>query len=516
MYNASFYPTPDSVARTMLEGFRSMDLVRRFVLEPSAGKGNLADAVVSTMSTATGWGCRDASFCERVHCIEIEPELQAALRGKGYPLVGADFLTFWPDETYDLIVMNPPFAEAEKHLLHAWEILDHGDILCLLNEQTVLNATTASRNLLATIIADHGTIKPLGACFADAERKTGVRVVLVHLTKAQEEPKFSFIQAGPDADPCAPFREEDCLDSELATRNLIGNMVASYDRCRTLFLDIAHKTQELAHYARLFPRYGGDAFTDAVKPLMNDTTPTRHAQEHAYNVFVRNLKSAAWDEVFRRTDMHNLVSEGVRKEMDALQKDNQRMAFSENNIAALLETLFLNRGAILKQCVVEAFDHMARYHKENRVHVEGWKTNDAWRVNQRVVLPHMVRLGWSGQPEVEWSHQRTLNDIDRALAFLEGKKLDDVERTIVKAIEQLGKEEGRQFSGVLFTSSYFEMRAYKKGTLHLLFRHCDLWERFNLTAADGKNWLPDDVKTREKENKARNRHADQYGLPLAS
>lgn len=513
MYNASFYPTPQSVASAMLQGFDAMSLAGRTVLEPSAGKGNLADAIVDAMNIS-GWAHHADRYRPQVHCVEIEPELQAALRGKGYPLVGTDFLTFWPDEKYDLIVMNPPFADAEKHLLHAWEILDHGDILCLCNEQTIAHATTANRSLLANIIADHGTVTALGACFADAERKTNVRVALIHLTKAQEEPRFSFMQAGPDEDPYARFKDEGRFDSELATRNLIGNLVANYDRCRTLFLEIAHLTQELGHYARQFPRCGGEAFAEAVKPLM-DANPTRHAQEHAYNAFVRSLKGAAWDEVFRLTEMQNLVSEGVRKEVDALLKDNQRMAFSEGNIASLLETLFLNRGAILKQCVVEAFDHMTRYYKENRVHVEGWKTNDAWRVNERVVLPGMVGLGWTGKPDVEWNRRRTLDDIDRALAFLEGKKLEDVGSTIVKALEQLSKEHGCQFSGVLFTSTYFEMRAYKKGTLHLRFLDRTLWERFNLMAADGKNWLPDDVKTRERETKAREKYADQCGLPLA-
>ena len=42
------------------------------------------------------------------------PGLQAAIRGKGYPLVGTDFLTFWPDEKYDLILMNPPFASGVR------------------------------------------------------------------------------------------------------------------------------------------------------------------------------------------------------------------------------------------------------------------------------------------------------------------------------------------------------------------------------------------------------------------
>lgn len=86
MYNASFYPTPPEVAARMLA--KVGKLYDRAVLEPSAGKGDLADAVVGKLDRYYN-RCR-----EIVHCIEIEPDLQAALRGKGYPLVGTDFLTF--------------------------------------------------------------------------------------------------------------------------------------------------------------------------------------------------------------------------------------------------------------------------------------------------------------------------------------------------------------------------------------------------------------------------------------
>ena len=210
--------------------------------------------------------------------------------------------------------------------------------------------------------------------------------------------------------------------------------------------------------------------------------------------------------------MDNLVSQGVRDEMRVLLQNNERMAFSEANIVSLLETLFLNRGTIMKQCVVEAFDKMTRYYKENRVHVEGWKTNDAWKVNRRVVLPRIIDTSWYAA--VHYDKKTMLDDIDRGMAFLEGKKLSDVPVTMVQALEALFKDNGAGFSGVLFESTYFEMRAYLKGTLHLKFRDKALWERFNLTAADGKNWLPDDVKAREKADKARNRHADKFGLPL--
>jgi len=508
MYNSSFYPTPEKVAHAMLAGFTHEDLAQRSVLEPSAGRGDLAEAVALAMN---GPYHALSEFRKRINCVEIEPELQASLRGKGFPMVGTDFLSFWPDERYNMIVMNPPFADGDKHLLHAWEILDHGDILCLLNEQTVQNPSTESRRLLASIIEEHGSTKPLGSCFVDAERKTKVRVSLIHLKKEKEEPAFDFMQAGPEEDPYAAFKDGNSFESELATRNIVGNLVANYDRCRELFLDIAHMTQELGHYIKAFPRFGSEAFADSVKPLI-EGKPTRQVQEYAFNTFVRKLKVVAWAQVFQFTKMDNLVSQGVRDEMRVLLQNNERMAFSEANIVSLLETLFLNRGTIMKQCVVEAFDKMTRYYKENRVHVEGWKTNDAWKVNRRVVLPRIIDTSWYAA--VHYDKKPILDDIDRGMAFLEGKKLSDVPVTMVQALEALFKDNGAGFSGVLFESTYFEMRAYLKGTLHLKFRDKALWERFNLTAADGKNWLPDDVKAREKADKARNRHADKFGLPL--
>ena len=397
MYNASFYPTPPEVAEKMLA--KVGKLYERSILEPSAGKGDLADAAVGKLDRYYN-RCR-----EIVHCIEIEPELQATIRGKGYPLVGTDFLTFWPDEKYDLIIMNPPFASGEAHLLHAWEILDHGDIVCLLNEQTLLNPCTVHRKLLATIIEEHGEVEHLGSCFAeDALRKTQVRVSMVHLRKKQEPPKFSF-DAGSDEEGAAVFSDGSRFEGEVATRDTVGNLVAQYGRCRELFVRIAHLAQELAHYAGPLGTDGGETVGEALKELMRQK-PTRRAQEEAYNRFVRSLKKSAWREVLRLTDVRNLASHGVQKEIDRILESNERMAFSEENVYALVESIFLNRGAILQQCVVEAFDLMTRYYDENRVHVEGWKTNDAWKVNRRVVLPRVVSVTFGGSGYLSYGNSR--------------------------------------------------------------------------------------------------------------
>ena len=338
---------------------------------------------------------------------------------------------------------------------------------------------------------------------------------MVHLHKKREEPKFSF-EVGSDEEGTAVFSDGSRFESEVATRDTVGNLVAQYGRCRELFVQIAHLAQELAHYAGPLGTDGGETVGEALKELMLEK-PTRRAQEDAYNRFVRSLKKSAWREVLRLTDVRNLASHGVQKEIDRLLESNERMAFSEENVYAFVESIFLNRGAILQQCVVEAFDLMTRYYDENRVPVEGWKTNDAWKVNRRVVLPRVVSVTFSGSGYLSYGNSRqNLNDIDRAMAFLEGKKLESVPCTAVRALEGHLKACGDDFSGVLFESTYFEMRCYKKGTLHMYFKDKELWERFNLTAARGKNWLPDDVKAREREDRTWNRRTDQYGLPLSA
>ena len=85
--------------------------------------------------------------------------------------------------------------------------------------------------------------------------------------------------------------------------------------------------------------------------------------------------------------------------------------------------------------------------------------------------------------------------------------------TVEQALRGL-LEQHKDWSGVPVTSTYFELRAYYKGTVHFKFRDRSLWELFNRCAAEGKDWLPDDDKSRRKAEKARHARADQYGLPL--
>ena len=80
---------------------------------------------------------------------------------------------------------DTPFSNAEKHILHAYEIAPRGcKIIALCNSETINNTHTQARKELKNIIESiAGTITDLGQCFEQAERKTGVNVSMIKVKK---------------------------------------------------------------------------------------------------------------------------------------------------------------------------------------------------------------------------------------------------------------------------------------------------------------------------------------------
>lgn len=112
-----FFETPAELAERLCDMAElTPDSV---VLEPSCGKGSIADAV---------WKRKP----KRLLGIELNPDMNRYLAEKEYETrIGQDFLTFETDERFDRIVMNPPFSKHRDatHVQKAFDILTPGGIL---------------------------------------------------------------------------------------------------------------------------------------------------------------------------------------------------------------------------------------------------------------------------------------------------------------------------------------------------------------------------------------------------
>jgi hypothetical protein len=149
-----------------------------------------------------------------------------------------------------------------------------------------------------------------------------------------------------------------------------------------------------------------------------------------------------------------------------------------------MESLVMSNVDIFKQNLIDVFDYLTKYYKENRAHMEGWKTNDRWKVKRKFILPYIVEYNSSWGMSQSYHKTSELRDIDTAMCTLTGKNIDDI-APIGKTID-IGCK-----GGWPVYSEFFCIRCYQKGTGHFEFLEEDLWNKFNRMACDGKNWLPE-------------------------
>lgn len=465
MFDKSFYPTPAEIARKITLGIGSGNLI----LEPSAGKGDILDTIN-----------RKSNNPPKIYCIEKHFELQAILREKGYPVIHNDFLTYNPDIIFDYIVMNPPFDSGAKHLLKAIQIAKGAEIRCLLNAETINNPYTAERELLKKQLEDYGAeIEQLGKVFRYSERTTDVDVVYIVIKTEKVARQFQFDGTIERKN----FDVDEISNNQIARIDIFKNYEERYNATVTAIHKFINAFNEIKYYGEgLLGAYGGNTVANMVKDSISDDLKSY------YNGMVEKFRTSAWNDVFYKTKLSNIVTQKVRNNFHEYQREYGAMAFTADNIQHIFDDLFQNRENIMTQCIVDAFDLMTKYHKENRCHVEGWKTNDSWKVNKKVILPRMCSsYRWNYERiELDYRAVQELDDIEKALCFIAGLKYDEI-----STISKICGWEGKRY-GQLYSSIFFDFRVYKKGTMHLTFTDDYIYQQFNILACKGKNWLPED------------------------
>lgn len=470
MFDSEFFPTPAEVASKMFEGYDYEFLRSAVVLEPSAGKGDLVKEYLSRV-------CRNSS--DSLYVIEKNSDLQEVLRGKGYQLLDDDFLTYRPDMEFDLIVMNPPFSNGDEHFLKAWSVAKNTKIACLLNEETLKNPYTQKRKLVLKIIEDNGgTIEYLGDCFASAERSTGVRVALVRVEKKTEAPRVQF-EGFEQVDETV----EETPQMAIATLNEVETLVKTYELAREHFSVAVQHLEKARELTEGMFEYVENPF---------DLIAKGYTPQEKVNRFSEMVKQKIWRRVVDALQLRKYMTSKLSQNFDSFLREQSNMALSRKNIMKLVNTILSNSGMILEQSVEEVFDEFTAYHKENRLHVEGWKTNEAWKVNRKVILPYYIETGYFNDC-FRISNKYKLADIDRAMCYLSGQQLDRV-ATLERVLKAKFKEVGSLVNGEKFDntaeSTFFRIRFFKKGTLHIEFKDEWLWKEFNLRACKRKQWLP--------------------------
>lgn len=518
-----FYPTPESFLETICKDFFSE--IKSFhknyqydikVLEPSAGKGNIADYLKEH------WGQYSFQKTPRVdvECIEIDTDLRAILKQKGFPVVFDDFLLFNTYTKYDLIFMNPPFKDGEKHLLKAINLQEKagGKIISILNAETLKNPCNRSRTELAKKLTHYNAkVKFYENAFLseDSERKTSVETAVVWVDVPTPESVFdSKVFEELDRAQKITIDEEQQQNEE--QRFLMGmglDWIDSYISEYKEQLDagmtfLKEYTAFTAKYHARYAETAGDKWT-YTPPF---TLEIYGAKGNGINNYVETTRKLYWRKLFDNPRFTGRLTSRLKNDLESRLETFRKYEFNEKNILLLLKENMRAAAQGVEEEILSLFDKFTQYAQydgcENVHYYNGWKTNSAHRLNNKIIIPfygvweqevnykfhgtgfggYCTKSGYTYRLNFQTAYH-TLSDMSKTLNYLATgvcglESMENVERILHKNFSA-GNAKNIETEHLIVTF-------YKKGTCHIKFKNQDLLDKFNIFASQRKGWLPPD------------------------
>lgn len=480
MFNKNFYPTPMTIAEKMFNSIAELNPYMNFeyVLEPSAGKGDLIKNFFALLET--DYKYKYKNLFKNVEVIELEPELRAILKeDKRLRIVGDDFLTYNSYTNYDLIIANPPFDDGAKHLLKMIDMQSRsgGIICCLLNSETVTNLYTNERKELSNKLEElNAKIEYIENGFKDAERKTNVTVAIITI---QQEPKIEKSILLDDLTMAADnFEDNTQKFNELTENDLIKSMVNQFD----------------------FEVKTGLKFIDEYNSLKN-FIPTLSLSlfsnnELTKNNFMRDVRGKYWNNLVQNPQFTKNLTNNLRTELYNLSHELVNYDFTESNIYQVKQDLISKMVKGVEDTILDLFEEFTNKYsyyddcKKNIHYYNGWKTNKAYIINKKVILPIDVFDYSYFTNKKEFSTYRgnvigKISDLEKTLSYLDGGVCDNY-YYVQQRIERV--KETKEYKNIGF--KYFNVTFYKKGTMHIEFTNLELLKKLNIFGSQKKGWLP--------------------------
>ena len=476
-----YYPTPSGLSKRAWATFKNQQFSR--VLEPSAGEGHLLK-------------CRPTSRCtvKSIDCIEIDISKHQSLRDQGYQVIGMDFLQFKTGSIYSHILMNPPFAEGAQHVLKAWDILFEGEIVAIVNAETLKNPFSKQRQHLLTLIEQYGEVEYLQAMFSgtDAQRNTDVDIAVVWLKKSS---RFEDDILGTILDD---LRRDQKTDEPLADDFEPINPLAlpySFIENTVLMFNAAVESARQAVFSEARARRYSQMLGKTMGQMNGDYVGNEHdssiqwVKQQLYDRYT-GLKDRAWAGILRSTQVTSKLSSAAQKRLEADFENIKALEFTVLNIYGFLQGIVDKQGDIQMSMACDVFDLITRYYTDNTVYYLGWKSNDKHRtLGMRIKTTRFVIPGHATESyhnDLPWSSRPLLADIDKVFAMMAGKAKPDISLETVFSQHFQALRNGSRIS-----ASYFDVRYYPGvGTIHFFPTNKKLIERINWLVGSHRRWLP--------------------------
>lgn len=470
MFHSEFFPTPLSAIELM-----QLDCKDKIILEPHAGKCNIVDYCLN-------------NGAKQVLAYEINKDLQQIVKHKA-TLIGEDFFNCKPEQVSHIhaIYMNPPFSNADKHILHAWQVAPEGcEIVSLCNYQTI--EKEYNNRQLSNLIRQYGISENLGDCFSTAERKTGIDIGLIRLFKPVVSKEFEFEGFFMEED------EEELQGEGMMPYNEVRALVNRYVGTMKIFDKMK---SEIDSVNMMIGQIGMSNINIAIGHEKDVTT-----KEH----FSKIIQKRSWNHIFNKMNMEKYVTSGVMKDINKFVETQEKVPFTMKNIYRMLQIIVGTRQETFNRALEEAVDNFTRYTHENRFGVEGWKTNSGYMLNKKFICEGIMEtqsyMGFNVR--YDSNSGRKIDDLVKVLCNLTARNYNSIggiyrfnynntsnEVDGFKAFEKKFDIEPNTW----YEWGFFDVKFFKKGTMHVKFKDLNDWYLLNQAYGKLKGFtLPEEYK----------------------
>jgi hypothetical protein len=319
--------------------------------------------------------------------------------------------------------------------------------------------------------------------FVNSERSTGVTVALVTI-HIEKQPYDSTIINELKKEEIHNVKEYE--STHLIESDFIKGIVSQYE------YEVKAGLKLINEYNSLRPLMLRSFDSDS--PVLKLELDYKDDSSTIENAYIKQIRSKYWKALFNNDQFMGLFTSNLKQKYNEMVEELKDYDFSFYNIYTLRIQLSKEMVQGVEDTILNLFEELSHKHhyydeSSKNVHLwNGWKSNSAYKINKRVVIPlngyYDMQYTWG---RYEPSHYRCydkLRDIERTFSYLDNGTTNDIDlKEVLKHAEETGKTKKIE-------TRYFFLTFYKKGTCHLEFKSMDLLHKFNLTAAKSKMWLP--------------------------
>lgn len=553
MLGIQFYPTPKHLAYKLI---KKLDFSRvHSLLEPSAGKGDFIDSFLTyrteEMKTYTlqrcrdkrndkmqffdtktevfayikqefgqeftdiepakkyldsledddGWWqlseheMRDSKNLVDITCVEIDADLCSILKGRHRLAINADFLNWCSFTHYDTVLMNPPFADGEKHLLKAISLCENGgQICCILNAETIHNPYTNLRQLLVQKLDEyHAEIEYVADAFADAERTADVDVALIYINipckVISEEVAKGFVKGDIYEKEYHEFKE-----AQLYNGDAISLLIEQFNLEARYGIKLIDTFLSMQQYVP----------DNMISLSVTGCTDEGSKVTDPRNKYIRKLRQKYWELAFQTTQISELLTDSARERYQHEILRFRDYDFTLSNIKQLQIELSQSLDKNIHDAIVNLYDSFTyKYSRENPTNVHlfnGWNTNQGFKINpKKIIYPLYLYTTYGGWGSWDVYRLRDfLTEVEKVFIYLDGGRTDG--ESVSDILTRLYYKSNTKYCGENLSFKYFDVEVKKKGTIHIKWKCDELVKKLTIIGCKAHGTLPNDYGSKRYDD----------------